>query len=265
MGTPYDAETEQKMNPLTEFAAGPPYLLRGLNLIRRRRLRPYVVVPLLINIVLIVALVALLGWQLNVWLDYWLAGLPEWLAWLDNVLWWLGFILAILVFCYFFTFLALLIASPFNGILSARVEELMVGRQPDTAMTLVGEMADGVVGTLRMLVFSLGRTALLALLTLALLFIPLINAAIPVLWFAFGAFMLAFEYLDAPMGNRGMKFRAKLEHVRSRRWRHIGFGSVVTLATAIPIVNLVIMPAAVAGATALYLETSGQRNYPAEE
>src|SRR5699024_10535668 len=123
---------ERKMNPVTEFSAGVPYLLRGLNLIREPRLRPYVIIPLLINVVLIVVLLSLFGWQLDNWLDAWLAGLPDWLAWLENILWWIGLITASLLFCYFFTFLAMLIASPFNGILSARVEQLMTGQEPDS-------------------------------------------------------------------------------------------------------------------------------------
>lgn len=244
------------MNPVTEFTAGVPYLLRGFNLIRDPRLRRYVLIPLLINVVLIVALVSLLGWQLDNWLDAWLAGLPGWLAWLESILWWIGLIMASLIFCYFFTFLATLVASPFNGILSARIEQLQTGRRPDSDTTLAAEMAEGVTGTVRILGFTLKRAALLGIASLILFFIPFINAVIPALWFVFGAFTLAFEYLDAPMGNRGLKFPAKLAHVRSRRWRHIGFGSVVTFATAIPILNLIVMPAAVAGATLLYLDTT---------
>lgn len=251
----YVQQTERRMNPIAEFTAGTPYLARGFKIIREPRLRRYVLIPLLINIVLVVALVGLFGWQLDNWLDAWLAGLPDWLAWLETVLWWLGLITVALLFCYFFTFLATLVAGPFNGILSAKVEHLVTGTQPDSDMTLAGEMADGVVGTARMLGFSLTRAALLGVVSLILIFLPPLNAAIPALWFVFGAFMLAFEYLDAPMGNRGMKFRTKLDYVRARRWRHIGFGSVVTLVTAIPIINLMVMPAAVAGATLLYLDT----------
>lgn len=244
------------MNPVTEFTAGLPYLLRGFNLVCEPYLRRYVAIPLLINVVLIIALLGLFGWQLDNWLDAWLAGLPGWLAWLETLLWWLGLITASLLFCYFFTFLATLVAGPFNGILSARVEQLLTGSQPDSDMTLAAEMADGVTSTLRMLWFSLSRAAVLGIITLALFFIPAINAIIPALWFVFGAFMLAFEYLDAPLGNRGLKFHSKLAYVRARRWRHIGFGSVVTLITAVPLLNLVVMPAAVAGATLLYLDNA---------
>lgn len=249
------------MNPITEFSAGPAYLIRGFGLLREPLLRRYVVLPILINIALIVLLVGLLGWQLNDWLNAWLAGLPWWLSWLEDLLWWLGMLLTTLAFCYVFTLLANLIASPFNGMLSARVERLLTGHAPESGMSLGGEMLDGVTGELRRLRYYAGRAMVLGLVSLLLLFIPLANFAIAPMWFVFGAFMLAFEYLDQPMANRGMPFADKMKRLRAHRWRHLGFGSVVTLATAIPLANLVVMPAAVIGATLMYLETDAQTGH----
>lgn len=243
------------MNPVSELVIGPSYLARGFGLLSAPGLRRYVLVPIVVNIALIVALVSLLGWQINDWLTYWLAGLPHWLAWLENVLWWLAMVLCTLAFCYLFTLLANLIASPFNGMLSARVEQLRTGNEPNSGLSIAGEMWDGLIGELRRLRYYATRAALLGLVSLVLLFIPVANLAIAPLWFVFGALMLAFEYLDPPMANRGMAFDDKMQHLYAHGWRHLGFGSVVTLATAIPLANLVVMPAAVIGATLLYIET----------
>ncbi|MES1952845.1 sulfate transport protein CysZ [Salinisphaera sp. S4-8] len=242
------------MNPITEFSAGPSYLLRGFRMLTEPSLRRYVVIPIVINIVLIALLVSLLGWQLDSWLHAWLSGLPDWLAWLETLLWWVGVVMATLAFCYVFTLLANLIASPFNGLLSAQVERLVTGNAPESGMSLAGEMADGVVSELRRLRYYLARALMLGIVSLALLFIPGANLAIAPLWFIFGAFMLSFEYLDQPMANRGLRFDDKILRMRARRWRHLGFGSLVTLMTALPLANLVVMPAAVVGATLLYLE-----------
>lgn len=247
------------MNPISELAIGPSYLARGVSMLGAPGLRRYVIVPILVNVVLIALLVGLLGWQINDWLNHWLSGLPHWLSWLENVLWWLVMALTTLAFCYFFTLLANLIASPFNGMLSARVEELATGRPPHSGMSLAGEMWDGVTGELRRLRYYASRALVLALVSLVLLFIPIANLAIAPLWFVFGAFMLAFEYLDQPMANRGMGFDDKMQRLHDRRWRHLGFGGTVTLLTALPLLNLVVMPAAVIGATLLYIET----DYPA--
>lgn len=238
---------------LGDIARGPGYLLQGFALIRQPGLRTVVALPLAINMVVIVGLLWLFGSQWSAWLDAWLAGLPGWLGWLEGLLWWLGFLLAILLFCYFFTLLANLIAGPFNGLLSARVERHLTGREPETGLTLWGEVADGALGELRRLTYYLGRALLLGVLSLVLLAIPGVNALVPLLWLAFGAYMLAFEYLDAPMGNRGLTFADKRRRLAERRWLNLGFGGAVTAATALPLVNLVVMPAAVAGATALWL------------
>jgi CysZ protein len=223
-------------------------------MLREPALRRYVVIPIAINIVLIALIVGLFGWQLDSWLDAWLSGLPDWLSWLETVLWWIGVVLSTLAFCYIFTLLANLIASPFNGLLSAQVEKLVTGTAPESGMGLAREMADGLFGELRRLRYYLARALMLAVVSIALLFIPPANLAIAPLWFIFGAFMLSFEYLDQPMANRGLRFDDKIIRLRARRWRHLGFGSLVTVMTAIPLANLVVMPAAVVGATLLYLE-----------
>ncbi|MES1927812.1 sulfate transport protein CysZ [Salinisphaera dokdonensis CL-ES53] len=242
------------MNPISEFSAGPTYLLRGFAMLREPALRRYVVIPIAINIVLIALIVSLFGWQLDSWLNAWLSGLPDWLSWLETVLWWIGVVLSTLAFCYIFTLLANLIASPFNGLLSAQVEKLVTGTAPESGMGLAREMADGLFGELRRLRYYLTRALMLAVVSIALLFVPPANLAIAPLWFIFGAFMLSFEYLDQPMANRGLRFDDKILRLRARRWRHLGFGSLVTVMTAIPLANLVVMPAAVVGATLLYLE-----------
>ena len=41
---------------------------------------------------------------------------------------------------------------------------------------------------------------------LLLFFIPVVNIAAPFIWAAFGAWMLALQYLDYPLGNHGIDF-----------------------------------------------------------
>jgi len=81
-----------------------------------------------------------------------------------------------------------------------------------------------------------------------------INIVAPVLVFAFGAWMFALEYLDYPMGNHGYLFKELKRSLKLKRSIALGFGSAVALFSMIPVVNLVIMPVAVAGATALYFD-----------
>jgi CysZ protein len=64
--------------------------------------------------------------------------------------------------------------------------------------------------------------------------------------------MLALEYADYPLGNRGLNLRAQRRLLR-RRWPlALGFGGMTLLFTLIPGLNLLVMPAAVIGATLMW-------------
>ena len=67
--------------------------------------------------------------------------------------------------------------------------------------------------------------------------------------------MLALEYLDYPMGNHQIRFPEVRERARAERLNTLGFGGGVLLSSSVPLLNLFVMPAAVAGATVLYLRT----------
>lgn len=236
-----------------DAAAGPRALALGFSLIFRRGIRVFVIVPLVINVVVFVALGAWLGERWHDWVERMVSTLPGWLQWLEAIAWVLFAILFVLVFAYGFTFLANLIASPFNGFLSERVERYYGGR-PGSGRSVVGEAFDGVVTAIRTLAFIASRALLLGLVSLVLLFIPVVNALIPLLWLIFGMYTLALEYFDYPMSNHGYGFDAKRRWLRDNRVLTLSFGGSTVVLTALPLINLIIMPAAVAGATALWVE-----------
>ena len=66
--------------------------------------------------------------------------------------------------------------------------------------------------------------------------------------------MLALEYLDYPMGNHGLLFPEQRRRARERRLLVLGFGAAISGLTMIPVINFLVMPLAVAGATALWVE-----------
>ena len=68
------------------------------------------------------------------------------------------------------------------------------------------------------------------------------------------AYMLAIAYVDYPMGNHGLTFPEQRRRLASRRWLAFGFGGAVMGALAIPVLNFLVIPCAVAGATALWVE-----------
>ena len=107
------------------------------------------------------------------------------------------------------------------------------------------------------LLSQLGKLAYIALWSLGLLLIsliPLVNFAAPFLWIVFGSWLLSLEYLDYPMGNHDLTFPQQKKLLADRKGLALGFGGSVMVLTSIPLINFIVMPVAVAGATLLYVE-----------
>ena len=66
--------------------------------------------------------------------------------------------------------------------------------------------------------------------------------------------MMSLQFVDYPMDNHQRTFADVKEAVRSRRLSSMGFGGVVALCASIPVVNFIVVPSAVVGATLLWCE-----------
>ena len=239
------------------FFQAASYVRRGSQLVRVPGLRRFVWIPLAINVLVFAGL----GWFLYGVLGDWMAELIPfdrfrdiWLiAKLESVLRFvLGFIVG-LVLAYAFTLLANLIGAPFNSLLAEQVQAHLTGIRPGTEPGVL-VLLQSVPKTLWSEISKLFYLGLWLIPLLIAHLIPGLNLIAPFLLFLFGAWMFALEYIDYPMGNHGHGFKAVRKSLRKRRGMAIGFGSVVAVISSIPIVNLFIMPVAVAGATALYVE-----------
>ena len=62
------------------------------------------------------------------------------------------------------------------------------------------------------------------------------------------------EYADYPMGNHELDFKSQLAYLKRRRMLSLGFGATVTMALLVPLLNFLVMPAAVAGASKMWVE-----------
>jgi CysZ protein len=232
-------------NPLI----GAGYLLEGMRLITRPGLRRFVVVPFAVN-VLVFTLAIVAGME---GFERILSGLesrlPSWLSWLDWILWPL-FVLVLLVIVFnLFAVVANLIAAPFNGLLAERVESALCGRALDEPIAfgdLLRDALPALLDEVKKLLYGL----VLAIPFLLLLLIPLFGQ---ILWFLYVAWILAIQYADYPMGNQGLKFREMRRQLGQRRGLALGFGAAVSVLSLIPIINFILMPSAVAGATALWV------------
>lgn len=229
------------------------YLLRGAQMLTNRKLLPFVAIPLLINLVIFGTLVTVTLSSVGSYIDQLVNMLPEWLSFLRWLLWPLVGITLSLITGYFFTAVALLIASPFNSLLAEKAEELITGQPVDSLEGIGAALADIPRSLLREIQKILYYLPLL-LLVLVLSFIPAINFLAPVMWFLLGAWMMSVQYLDYPMDNHRLPFRDVKEAARSRRLSSLGFGGAIALITGIPVLNFFVVPAAVVGATLYWCE-----------
>ncbi|MCB1801436.1 MAG: sulfate transporter CysZ [Gammaproteobacteria bacterium] len=222
----------------------------GLRLIFSPGLRRYVVVPLTLNLVIFAALAYVGGSYFDQFMDRWLPT-QEWLEFLRWLLWLLFAAAYALTFFYGFTLVANLIASPFNAMLAARVEEKLTGERPaDADESLLKAVVPAITGEIGKIIYLVSR----ALPLLLLFLVPGLNILVSVGWLLFGFWFLTIEYADYPMGNHALRASQQRAQLRRRRFKSLAFGAGVTVMMLIPLVQFAAMPAAVAGATRFWVD-----------
>ena len=227
------------------------YFIQGLSLIFKPGVKRYVAIPLLLNIVIFALLIMLVGGYVE---DMIKENVPQdWPAWIKGLLEILYYLVALLVMFFTFSFVANLVGAPFNGYLAAAVEKSITGiTPPGSDRNIMAEFGVIMLSELKKWLYYFMFAVPLAILSLILLVI--FPPVVPVIWFLFGAWMYSIEYSDYPMGNYGLTFSEIRREVAKKRMMSMGFGSAVTLGTMLPLFNFVVMPVAVAGATAMRVE-----------
>ncbi len=222
-------------NPL--FAIG--FLFKGLKLLARPELRKFIIIPMAINVVLYSAALTLSYFYMSALIDQFI---PDGLLWLSWILWPLFFISFFIMGSFTFMVLANMLASPFYGKLSAKTLAMATGQQlvaheQPLHQVLVAETK------------RIGHLAARALPLLIVSVIPGINVIAPFLWALFGAWGMALEYFAYPLENYGVLFSDQKELVKSIRLGALSFGGLAVLGLTVPLLNIIIAPVAVIGAT----------------
>jgi CysZ protein len=154
---------------------------------------------------------------------------------------------------YLSIFIVLFLTSPFHGLLAEKVEEQVTGEAIQNESSVVQVALSVPRGFLRELQ-KLFHYLPMAVLVVVISVIPGINVVAPFLWIMLGAWMMSLQFIDYPMDNHRLAFRDVREACSAKRGTSIGFGAVVAFVSGIPILNLALIPAAVAGATLLWCE-----------
>ena len=142
-----------------------------------------------------------------------------------------------------------LLATPFYDVLAERVEAEVTDHTPPrlTVAIALGDAGRSIAHTLLAGLLFAGASSLLALLAL----VPVLDVLVPFAELGLTALFVARELLDFPLSRRRLPFGDKLAFF----WAHLGpfagLGAVATALLWVPVLNLIVMPAAVVGATLL--------------
>jgi CysZ protein len=232
------------------------YFFQGFELIRTKGLKRFVFIPLLVNLLLFSSAFYYLFGEIGSSIVWLMDLIPdwEWLSWLKNglsyIIYPIALIIVLLVFALVFGTLANWIAAPFNGLLAEKVEKHLSGQD-------LGD--SGFADIIKDLPRTFGRelSKLLYYLPRALGFLLLffiLPVAGQVLWFLFSAWMMAIQYCDYPFDNHKISFSDMRRTLNERRGNSFSFGIIVSVFSMIPIVNFLVMPVAVCGATAMWVD-----------
>jgi len=236
-------------SPIRDFFAGVRVLGTGLRLwITDPRMMLFGALPALIVAVVYAVLISVLIANFDgvtSWLVDLLPGADGALHELVTLLVGLAVIaLATVIVIYTFVAVTLLAGDPFYEIIWRRVEERL-GDVPDVAETGLWK---SILDSIRFVLATVG----ISILVLLVGFIPVVGTiGAPILGALFGGWFLALELSTRAFEKRGLRARDRRRALASSRATTLGFGVAVWLLFLIPFAAVIVMPAAVAGATVL--------------
>ena len=241
------------MNQKITNKSGVNYFLEGFSLIKRPGLRSFVFIPLTINFLLFAVAFYFAFGQLEVLFNWLNSQLPDFLSWLHFLLWPLAIVTLLITMSFVFSSVMNWLAAPFNGLLAEKVEQTLTGKSLNTGgtMDLIKDLPRILGREWQKLKYYLPK----AILCLLLFIIPGIGQTIaPVIWFLFTAWMMAIQYCDYPFDNHKVKFEDMKFALKQTKGTTYTFGATVSLFSMIPIVNFIVMPVAICGATAMWVD-----------
>lgn len=229
------------------------YLIQGANLLTQPGLRRFVVVPLLVNIVVFIFVTGVL---VNTYGDILHNELMDsnWLRFFAVLIWLIIGLVILVLYGYAFNLITTVIAAPFYGVLAEKIETSITG-QSLPSEPLVQLITRTFRRELIKLWYFLSRGILIFFAMIVLFFIPILGGmASLVIGSLWGAWCMTVQYSDYAADNHQVAFRSVRRKLHEKPLTTFSFGGLVMLGSMVPILNIIVMPIAVAGATIYWLD-----------
>jgi CysZ protein len=174
-------------------------------------------------------------------------------SWGDFLYYILISILTIVIFfliSWTFVLVVSILASPFNDLISARVERAELGQAQLSFSDATSNMFSKFFKTILNESKKIFVIAILAMMSMLFNFIPILVPISIVL----SALLLAIQFVDYSWSRHNLRFGNCMSDLRSNWLRYILSGLVVLVFVSIPVVNIFVTPVASAFYTILWLE-----------
>lgn len=229
--------------------SGAGYFIKGFSLINTKGIRPFVLIPLTVNILLFATAFTYAFTLIDEYMMMLTNWLPEMFHWLTYLLWPMSVIVVLVFSSFIFSSVANWIAAPFNGLLAEKVEANLTGAPevPGGIMDIIKDVPRTFSREWCKFRYYLPR----ALGFFILSFIPIIGQ---IMWFLFLSWMMAVQYKDYGFDNHKIPFPEMRAQLKTKQGLSYSFGMTTAIFSMIPFVNLVVMPVAICGATAIWVD-----------
>jgi len=227
-------------------------LLSGVRLLlMRSELRAILWRMLALLLVLMIVLASATFWLIDYVTALWI---PAGDAWYWQVLSWLAgalaFVLAMLCGIVSFVMLGSAVSAPWLDDLAVRTEVIS---GEEVSVNASGWM-QLVLQSLSNSVRPLLGLALWGIVALLFFWLPPLAT---VLWTYGAVRFLGFELIDTTASRRGWNYQARKKKIADKHWFYLGFSGFAMVLLMIPILNLLVIPAAVVGHSQYLLQRNG--------
>ncbi len=243
----------KKINIINIFS----YLTDGIKLAFCKQIRPYIIIPILANILLIGLAVIIFFTFVSSYISGILLGFYDngFLLFLSYIITAILSISLLLLMIYYFSTLSIIIASPFYGFLAQKIEVMYTNQAPidESFAAIFKDVPRILKRELDKQIYFIPRAIVCLIITL----IPVVNFISPLCWVYLTSKMATIQFTDYGFDNNKISFADMKKALNANKLSSLSFGFIIICTMALPFINLVVPVIAVCAGTLYFLDLHG--------